>query len=107
MDVSQVKLVDQSVSFGGITAWVLLVEWDRARTIVHLRAQDPTDTTELIQRSRTAVDGQGRALTHLVSLSGGTGVETHVTHVYDSIPPDRLVLLDDSGDAAITIDIQP
>lgn len=101
--MSQVKLVDQTVRFGDPRARVLMVEWDRARTIVHLRAEDPTDKTALT--SRKAVDGQGMPLTHLVSLSGGTGVETHVTHVYDSIPDERLVLLDPEGNAVMTIDL--
>ena len=85
---------------------MLLIEVDRGRTVIHLRAEDPTDVSTLTKGSRAAVDGQGNALPHLVSLSGGTGLETHVIHVYDSVPRSGFVLLDPSGDAAISIDLE-
>ena len=100
-------LVDQTVQFGDVRARVLLIELDRGRTVIHLRAEDPTDVSALPRRSSAAVDGQGNPLPHLVSLSGGTGLETHVIHVYDSVPQRSLVLLDPSGDAAISIDLEP
>jgi hypothetical protein len=103
--VSQVKLVDEMAQFGEVRAQVLLIESDGGRTIVHLRAEKEADVRQLVDSSRAAVDGHGVALSHLVSHSGGTGVETHVAHVYDSVPPNRLVLLAPSGDAALTVDL--
>jgi len=106
LHVNQVKLVNQTAQFGSVRARVLLVESDHGRTIVHLRAENETDVAELARSSRMAVDGHGNALAHLVSLSGGTGVETHVTHVYDGASPDHFVLLAPSGDPGITIDLR-
>ena len=72
---------------------------------LHLRAEEEGDVSELRQNTRFATDGSGTALTHLVSLSGGTGTETHVAHVYDNVPLERLVLVAPTGEAAITIDL--
>jgi hypothetical protein len=102
--VNQVKLVDQTAQFGAVRARVLLVESDRGRTIVHLRAEEEADVSELRQNSRFATDGSGTALTHLVSVSGGTGTETHVAHIYDNATPERLVLVAPTGEPAIAID---
>lgn len=107
MDVAQVTLVDLPVQFAGVRARVLLVEYERGRTIVHLRAEDADDTIALTEESRHAVDGEGRALTHLASLSGGSGIETHVLHVFEGAPPERLVLLDSVGEPVIAIDSRP
>ena len=103
--MNQVQLVDQTAQFGPIRARVLLVESDRGRTIVHLRAEDESDVSELRHNSQFATDGSGTTLTHLVSMSGGTGTETHVAHVYDNATPNRLVLVAPTGEPAIAIDI--
>ena len=103
--MGQAKFVNQSVQFGDLRAHLLLVELERGRTIIHLRADDPADARELTHRSRIAVDRHGEPLPHLVTLSGGTGVEMHVTHVYDGVPTDHLVLLNDAGEPAITMSV--
>ncbi|MRG59561.1 hypothetical protein GE115_06695 [Agromyces sp. CFH 90414] len=102
--MNRVMLVDRMAQFGAIRARVLLVESDRGRTIVHLRAEQEGDARELQRYSRFATDGSGTALTHLVSLSGGTGIETHVLHVYDNATPERLVLVTPAGEPVMAID---
>lgn len=72
---------------------------------MHLRAENEADVSELCQNSQVATDGSGMALTHLASLSGGTGIETHVAHVYDNAPPERLALVTPTGERAIAIDL--
>ena len=96
--VTTVELINTPVVLDGVEAVLLLIEFDANHTVVELRVTDAMNARVIAEHRLDLLDAGGMSVAHIATHSGGSGLEMHVSHVFQATPPNQARLVTREGE---------